>query len=145
MRILAIDFGSRRHGIAISDPLGIIAQPLKSMQRTVMLNDIDRIKDMIVENHVGRIVIGLPLNMDGTPAALADEITAFAEMLKEKTGIPVDTWEERLSTLEAERMLISADVSRKKRKHVVDKLAATLILQSYMDANPSIIDEIRSL
>lgn len=141
---MAIDFGSRRHGIAISDPLGITAQPLESIMRTTMAADLDRIHELAKEYQVGRFVIGLPLNMDGTPAALANEIQSFAKKVTEKTGISVVTWEERLSTLEAERMLISADVSRKKRKHVIDKLAATLILQTYMDANPSIIADLRS-
>lgn len=141
---MAIDFGSRRHGLALSDPLGITAQPLETMTRTSQAEDIDHIRELIQMHEVGRIVIGLPLNMDGTPGALDEEIRNFAGILEEQTGVPVVTWEERLSTAEAERMLISADVSRKKRKRVIDKLAATLILQSYMDANPSILAEIRS-
>jgi putative Holliday junction resolvase len=101
------------------------------------------LKSVIAEYEVGRIVIGLPLNMDGSPAVLFDEIIGFVEQLKADTGLPVDTWDERLTSAQAERILLSADTSRKKRKRVIDKMAAAIILESYMAANPEIINSLR--
>lgn len=144
MRILCIDYGSVRHGLAVSDLLGITAQPLESFTRVNETEDIIMFRALIEEKEVARIVIGLPVNMDGSKAVHYDNVIAYKELLEKEFGLEVDTWDERLTTAQAERMLIAADTSRKKRKKVVDKLASTLILQNYMDANPQIIEEIRN-
>ncbi|MDD5679983.1 MAG: Holliday junction resolvase RuvX, partial [Candidatus Omnitrophica bacterium] len=97
-------------------------------------DDFRRIKDIITEREIGEIVVGFPLNMDGSEGPKAEEINQFMEGLKKECGIPVTPWDERLTTREADRILRNADVSRKKRKKLDDKLAAQLILQSYLDA-----------
>ena len=128
MRILGIDYGSKRHGLAVSDLLGITAQPYETFERRDDTTDILRLKQLIEEKDIGRIVIGLPRNMDGSEAVHFEAVMQFAGLMERETGLPVDTWDERLTTAEVERTLISADTSRRKRKQVVDKLAATLIL-----------------
>jgi putative Holliday junction resolvase len=136
MRILAIDYGTRRLGLALSDPMGITAQPLASLQRKSIRADIEKLREIVVERQVGRAVIGLPLNLDGSHGALWEETNLFRTRLETELGIPVAGWDERLSTVEAERVLISADISRRKRKGVIDKVAASIILQSYLEAHP---------
>lgn len=130
MRILGLDIGTKRIGVAITDELGIIAQPLETVDAT----NIQRIMDLIEEYKVGELVVGLPLNMDGSQGPKAKEVIALVDSLKKKLSIPVKMWDERLTTIEVERHLISADVSRKKRKKSIDKLAAQLILRSYLDS-----------
>jgi putative Holliday junction resolvase len=134
MRILAIDYGTRRLGLAVSDPLGITAQPLATLERSSTREDIGRLRTIVEERGVKRAVIGLPRNLDGSPGALWEESERFRSRVADELGIPVEGWDERLSTVEAERMLIGADVSRRKRRGVIDKIAATLILQSYLQA-----------
>ena len=134
MRILAIDYGTRRIGLALSDPMGITAQPLETLTRTSPAADIEHIVRIIEEREVHCAVIGLPRNLDGSPGALWEESEAFRLKLQEASGIEVEGWDERLSSVEAERMLISADVSRRRRKGAVDRVAAALILQSYLQA-----------
>ena len=135
MRILAIDYGTRRIGLALSDPMGITAQPLETLARKTLASDLEHIVRIVEEREVGRAVIGLPRNLDGSPGALWDESEAFRLKLQEAAGIEVEGWDERLSSVEAERMLIAADVSRRRRKGAVDRVAAALILQSYLEAN----------
>lgn len=144
MRILCIDYGSKRHGLAASDLLGITAQPLESYSRIDEDTDITNLKSLAEEKQVGRIVIGLPVNMDGSKAVHYEDVLAFKALLEDKLGLEVDTWDERLTTSQAERLLISADTSRKKRKKVIDKIASTIILQSFMDANPQIVEEVKN-
>ena len=144
MRILCIDYGSVRHGLAVSDLLGVTAQPLESYTRKNDPEDLVFFKNLIEEKEIGRIVIGLPVNMDGSQAVHYQDVIAYKEMLEAETGLTVDTWDERLTTAQAERILITADTSRKKRKKVVDKIASTIILQSYMDANPHVVEQIRN-
>lgn len=139
MRILCIDYGSKRHGLAISDPLGMTAQPYETFERKTTQIDMDRFLKIVQENDVASIVVGLPRNMDGSEAVHYNDVLSFAKELENHVGKHVATWDERLSTAQAERMLISADTSRKKRKKVIDKVAATLILQSYLDAHPGIL------
>lgn len=134
MRVMALDVGRRKIGIAISDALGITAQPLETLNRRDKNRDLERIKKIVGDMSVSKIVVGLPLNMDGTAGNQAKEIYRFVEGLKEELETPVQLWDERLSTMEANRVLLQADLSRKKRRKLDDKIAAQLILQSYLDA-----------
>jgi len=133
MQILGIDYGRKRIGLAISDPDGIVATPLPIYTRRDARADIEHIARLAREKEAGMIVIGLPLNMDGSRGEMADEVVAFAEKLGARARIPVVTFDERLTTEEAERVLLQADLSRKKRKRVRDSLAAVLILQGYLE------------
>ncbi|MCD6142468.1 Holliday junction resolvase RuvX [Candidatus Acetothermia bacterium] len=133
MRILGIDYGTVRIGLAISDPDGIIASPLPVYIRTDIRSDVEHIARLVRESGVERIVIGLPLNMDGTAGEMADEVAVFADRLRAQLSIPVVTFDERMTSTEAERVLLQANVSRKKRRGIRDSLAAVLILQSYLD------------
>ena len=130
-RAMGIDYGDVRIGIAVSDLMGWTAQGVETIHRKNEEADIGRIGELIREYDVDTIVLGFPKNMIGPRGELSMQ---FAEILKEKFGLPVVLWDERLSTMAAERMLVSADVSRKKRKQVVDKMAAAIILQNYLDS-----------
>jgi putative Holliday junction resolvase len=134
MRILSLDVGEKRIGMALSDALGIIAQQLDTLTRKNEESDFKLIKDILKEKEVAEIVVGFPLNMDGTAGPKAEEINRFVEKLRRQCDIPVKLWDERLTTRQADRLLREADVSRRKRKKLDDKLAAQLILQSYMDS-----------
>jgi len=136
MRILALDVGEKKIGMAISDALGITAQPLKTLIRKNKRDDFKRIGEITRNIGVSKIIVGLPLNMDGTTGPRARETYDFVEELKEGLEIPVQLWDERLSSLEANRILLQADMSRKKRKKIDDKLAAQLILQGYLEGTP---------
>jgi len=132
MRIMGFDVGSRTIGVAISDELGITAQGLKTIKRKSMQEDLEEISTIIAQFNIEKIVVGLPVNMDGTIGKQAEMIFQWIKTLKEKFSLPVETWDERLSTVEASKVLLEADLSRKKRKKVIDKLAAVLILQGYL-------------
>ena len=134
MRILSLDVGKKKIGIAITDALGITAQGLETLVRENKKTDFERIKKIIHDMNVSKIIVGLPLNMDGTAGVMAKEIYNFVDKLKEGTDVPVQVWDERLTTMEAERVLLQADLSRKKRKRLDDRVAAQLILQSYLSA-----------
>lgn len=134
MQILSLDVGTKRIGMAASGALGIIAQQLDTLTRSDEESDFKRIKDVIKERAITEIVVGLPLNMDGTAGPKAEEINKFVEKLKAKCNVPVRIWDERLTTKQADRLLRDADISRRKRKKLDDKLAAQLILQSYLDS-----------
>jgi len=133
MRIMGLDIGSRTIGVAVSDELGITAQGLKTIRRTSREADFDEITKIINEFQIGKIVVGLPKNMNGTLGKQAEIVLQWIKSLKEEVLLPVETWDERLSTVEASKVLLEADVSRKKRKKALDKLAAVIILQGYMD------------
>jgi putative Holliday junction resolvase len=133
MRILGLDIGEKRVGVAISDELGLTAQGIDVIERTNDGKDMDRISEIVSEYKVIKIVVGLPKNMNGTLGPSGKAVKDYATKLKNTTGIETDFWDERLTTVAAERTLLEADVSRKKRKRVIDKLAAVLILQSYLD------------
>ncbi|AGL02081.1 Holliday junction resolvase RuvX [Desulfoscipio gibsoniae] len=136
MRIMGIDFGDRKIGIAVSDLLGWTAQGVDTIVRQAGLEkDLDKIKAIAQKYEVEKIVVGLPRNMDGTTGAQGAKVLAFADQVHRHLGLPVETWDERLSTVAAERLLISADVSRSKRRKVIDKMAASIILQGYLDAH----------
>ena len=136
MRVLGLDVGSKTIGVALSDEMGWTAQGIE----TIKINEerqqfgLDRLRQLIDEYGVDSIVIGYPKNMNGTigPRGIASQV--FADMLNEQFGLPTILWDERLTTMAAEKMLISADVSRKKRKKVIDKMAAVMILQGYLDS-----------
>ncbi|MBN1621089.1 MAG: Holliday junction resolvase RuvX [Endomicrobiales bacterium] len=134
-RILAIDYGKKRIGLALSDPLGITANPLSVLHRKSLSEDIKKIKSIIEEKEVGKVVLGLPLNMDGTPGILTEEIKSFAKKIEKEVNIDVEFHDERLTTHEAENLLIEeANMSREKRKKIKDKIAACLILKSYLES-----------
>ena len=134
MRVLGIDFGDKRIGVALSDPLGWTAQGLETIHRQAGLTkDLDRIKYLAEKNEVTKIVVGLPLNMNGDIGPQGEKVLAFAKKLHQHVHLPVETWDERLTTVAASKLLISADVRRSKRRQVIDKMAATIILQGYLD------------
>ncbi len=133
-RAMGLDVGDKTVGIAVTDLLGITAQGVTTVRRTNVEADLQEIARLCEEYEVGRLVVGLPLNMDGSEGPRAAISRRFGERLGQKTGLVVVYWDERLSTAEVQRVLISGDASRKKRKQVVDQLAAQVILQGWMDA-----------
>lgn len=133
MRIMSLDVGSRTIGIACSDALLMTAQGIETIRRTSLEKDFNRLQELIAEYEVHELVIGMPKNMNGTKGERAEKTEEFVEKMKEVIDLPVSYWDERLSTVMAERQLIAADVSRKKRKSVIDKMAAVVILQGYLD------------
>ncbi len=133
MRILSVDYGDVRTGLAISDLLGLIASPLPTFKTRSMRSAIDYIADVARENEVDRIVVGLPLNMDGSEGERARKTRAFARVLERVCAVPVILEDERLTSVEAENILIEGNVKRDKRKQLLDSMAARLILQSYLD------------
>ena len=133
MRIMSLDVGSRTIGVACSDALLMTAQGIETVRRTSLEKDFNRLKEIIAEYEVHEIVVGMPKNMNGTKGERAEKTEEFVEKMKEVIDLPVAFWDERLSTVMAERQLIAADVSRKKRKSVIDKMAAVVILQGYLD------------
>ncbi len=133
VRILALDVGTKRIGLAVSDPLGLTAQGLGVLERKDWDRDLARLQEIARPYRVREVLVGLPRHMDGRPGEKVEEILALARALGEALGAKVSTWDERLSTVEAERLLIQADLSRKRRRRVVDQVAASLILQAYLD------------
>jgi putative holliday junction resolvase len=133
-RILAIDYGSRRMGLAVSDPLGITSQGIETLQRKNKRNDFSRLGQVIREYNVQEIVLGYPLRMSGAEGIQSEKVSGFAEELREKFKLPVYLWDERLTSAEANRVLREADLSIQKRAQAVDRMAAVLILQSFLQA-----------
>ena len=133
-RLLGLDPGSKTVGIALSDMTRVVANPFESLKRRKFSVDVERLRAICVEHEVGGIVIGLPLNMNGSEGPRAQSARQMAANLTEALALPVALWDERLSTVAVERTLIEADLSRKKRARVIDKLAATYILQGALDA-----------
>lgn len=135
MRIMGLDVGSKTVGVAISDALGWTAQGIE----TIKINEenlefgLERIEELVKAHNVTEFVVGFPKNMNNSIGPRAEASEQYANMLTEKFSLPVTMWDERLTTMAAERMLIDADVSRKKRKQVIDKMAAVMILQGYLD------------
>ena len=130
MRVLGIDHGSVRVGLALSDELGMLATPLETVEAA---RAVERIRTLVREKGISSIVVGMPRNMDGTYGPKAEEAKKFGEKLHKECSVEVKFWDERLTTRSVERMLIAGDVSREKRKQVIDKLAAQQILQGYLD------------
>lgn len=133
MRIMGLDVGEKRIGIAFSDPLGWTAQGHSVLVRKGKHADLDYLQGLCREYEVDKIVLGLPLNMDGSSGPKVMEIQEFAAQVEKALKLPVEFWDERLTTREAERVLLEADMSRARRKKVVDKLAAVNILQAYLN------------
>lgn len=133
-RILAIDYGSRRMGLAVSDPLGITSQGIETLQRKNKRNDFFRLGEIIREYHVREIVLGNPLRMNGAEGAQSEKVAQFAEELRQKFKLPVHLWDERLTSAEANRVLRESELSIQKRAQAVDRMAAVLILQSFLQA-----------
>lgn len=134
MRIMGLDVGEKTIGVAVSDELGFTAQGIEVVRRANLENDLQRLSEIISEYSIEEIVVGLPKNMNGSLGPRAKWVMEFVEILNNKFKIKTICWDERLTTVAADRTLIEADVSRKKRKKVVDKIAAILILQGYLDS-----------
>jgi putative Holliday junction resolvase len=132
-RILALDPGTKRIGVALSDELGWTAQPLETFERKSLNVDIAHINELVRRHEVREIVVGMPIQLNGRMGPAAQSAQQFLEALQAAVGIPVVAWDERLTTKAAEQMLIEADVSRKKRKGAVDRVAAALLLKSYLE------------
>jgi putative Holliday junction resolvase len=133
---MGLDVGTKTVGIAVSDELGLTAQGIPTLRRTQFKKDLQHLEALAVEKGVTEWVVGLPLNMNGTEGARAEDSRKLGDALGALTRLPVHYWDERLTTVAAERVLLEADVSRKKRREVIDQLAATLILQGWLDAQP---------
>lgn len=131
MRTVCLDVGDKRVGVAVSDGLGLTAQGIRTLHRNTVLDDLKKIVD---EYEAGQIVVGLPRMLDGSVGIQGEKVLKFVEELKAVIHLPVTLWDERLSTVTAERVLIQANMSRKKRKGVRDMVSATVILQNYLDS-----------
>ena len=129
-----MDYGTKRIGVSVSDELYITAQGLDSIERKDLKSDFDRINSIVTEYGVSEIIMGLPLNMDGSYSQKTKEVVSFMSKLTNAINVPVKTWDERLTSVQAERALLEADMSRGKRKKLSDRLAAQFILQSYLDS-----------
>ena len=137
MRILGLDYGSKTVGVAVSDPLGLTAQGVETIwrkQENKLRQTLARIEELISEYQVERIVLGYPKNMNNTIGERAEKSLEFQQMLERRSGLPVIMWDERLTTVEANRTLMEASVRRENRKQYMDKLAAVFILQGYLDS-----------
>jgi putative Holliday junction resolvase len=134
MRILAIDHGTKRIGIAVSDPGQTMAHPLKTVEVRADGSHLLEIIELARSYQAGKIVVGLPYNMDGTLGTRGEEVCRWAKELEEATGLPVVFWDERLSSFEAEDLLMRNKVNKRRRKGTVDKIAAGIILQGYLDS-----------
>ena len=136
MRVMGLDYGSKTVGVAISDPLGITAQGIETIERkeeNKLRKTLARIEELVKEYEVEKIVLGFPKNMNNTIGERAEKSLDFQAMLERRIGIPVIMWDERLTTIEAERTLMESNVRRENRKKYVDKIAAVFILQGYLD------------
>lgn len=134
MRVLAIDHGTRRMGIAISDELRTIAQPLEFIPADPRAAFLERLQQIIREKEVSLVVVGMPRNMDGSYGPAAQKVREFVAVLEDEIAVPIRTMDERLSSVQANRFLIQANVKRSKRRERVDQTAAAILLQSFLDA-----------
>ena len=137
MRVMGLDYGSKTVGVAMSDPLGLTAQGIETIWRkdeNKLRKTCARIEELIREYEVGSIVLGLPRHMNSDVGDRAEKSLEFGEMLRRRTGLEVIMWDERLTTVEAERTLIESNVRREDRKKYIDKIAAVFILQGYLDS-----------
>jgi putative holliday junction resolvase len=133
MRILALDHGTRRVGVAVSDELQMIAQPLEYIPPQPFADFLTRLKEILREKEAGLLLVGMPRNMDGSYGPAALKVQEFVAALKDAVTVPVKTWDERLTTVQAQKFLIQGGVRRDQRKQKVDKTAAAILLQSYLD------------
>ena len=134
MRILGLDHGTKRIGVAVSDEMKMIATPLEYIEAEPFADFLERLKEIIRAREVELIVIGLPRNMDGSYGPAGLKVREFVAVLKDAIVTPIRTWDERLTSVQANRFLIEADVRRSKRKEKVDQTAAAILLQSYLDS-----------
>lgn len=138
MRILGLDYGSKTVGVAVSDPFGWTAQGIETIRRKEennLVNTISRLREIIESYQVEKIVLGFPKNMNNTEGERVEKTLLFKKRLEREFDIEVVVWDERLSTIGAQRILLEADIGRKKQKQVIDKMAAVFFLQGYLDAN----------
>jgi putative pre-16S rRNA nuclease len=135
MRTLALDHGTKRIGVAISDETKTIAQPLEYIPAEPFAHFLARLKQLLREKEINLILIGLPRNMDGSYGPAAQKVEAFVAVLRNAITVPIKTWDERLTSAQANRILIQGNVRRNNRKQKVDKMAAAILLQSYLDGN----------
>lgn len=136
MRVLGLDVGDKTIGVAVSDPLGLTAQGIKTISRKSKKLDLEDLKSICADYNVDTIVVGLPKNMNGTLGPRSEKTISFSEFIAENLNLPVKMWDERLTTVAAHKAMLEADLSRAKRKKIVDKIAATYILQGYLDSLP---------
>lgn len=134
MRILGLDIGDKTIGVAVSDPLGFTAQGITTIRRKNLKQDIDELKKICLEYSVESIVAGLPKNMNGTLGPQSEKVLDFCKVIEENIELPIKMWDERLTTVAAHKAMLEADLSRSKRKKIVDKMAAIYILQGYLDS-----------
>lgn len=127
---MALDIGEKTVGVAVSDPLGMIASPRETLRRDG--SELDRLERLVTSDEIGEIVVGLPISLNGTLGPSAQRAQQFVKALEQRLTIPISTFDERLTTAEAEKMLIAADTRRSKRRQVIDQIAATLILQGFL-------------
>lgn len=137
-RIIALDYGERKIGVAVSDEARVVAMPLCVIRVESRRQVLAAVRRICMDRDAGRIIVGMPLNMNGTRGPQSENVSRLVKQLEDLVGIPVETWDERMSTKAAERALIDCNVGRGRRKQVVDKLAARFILQSYLDAGSDI-------
>lgn len=140
-RILALDYGTKRIGVALSDELGWTAQPLETFERRTLDRDVAHIASLVNTHEVGQVVLGFPLQLDGREGPAVQAMRAFAGRLEESLAVPLVLWDERMTTKAAEDLLIAADVSRKKRKGAVDRVAAAILLQSYLASRDTTVSQ----
>lgn len=133
MSIIGLDVGERRIGVSVSDPEKKVATGLKTLERKGIKEDINNIENIIKDYQIEEVVLGYPKNMDGSIGDIAKKVLNFGEELRSSIDLKITFWDERVTTLEAEKVLIKGDVRRKKRKKVIDTLSAILILQNYLD------------
>jgi putative Holliday junction resolvase len=133
MRILALDHGTKRIGVAVSDETKTIAQPLEYIPAEPFADFLARLKKLLVEKEVDLVLIGMPRNMDGTYGPASQKVQAFVAVLRGAITVPIKMWDERLTSSQANKILIQGNVRRDKRKEKVDKMAAAILLQSYLD------------
>jgi putative Holliday junction resolvase len=134
MRTLGIDHGTVRIGLALSDELGMIAHPLEFVPAEPLSRALKRIAELVAEKQISLLLVGMPRNMDGSYGPATEKVKEFIGHLKEAVTIPIKTWDERLTSAQANRYLIQGDVRREQRKQKVDKMAAAILLQSYLDS-----------
>ena len=132
-RVLAIDFGTKRMGLAVSDALGITAQGLATLERVRIADDLEHIRKLVEEYAAERVIVGNPISKAGAETAMSGQVAAFAEKLRRILACPVELWDERLTSAEANRMLRESGIGIEKRRRATDRVAATLLLQSYLD------------
>lgn len=132
-RLVGLDVGDVRIGVAVADELGLTAQGIGVVRRSTLSDDLRQLETLLAAYPPGRFVLGLPLNMNGTAGPQAEKTHRFADALAQHFGVPIDTWDERLSTRAADRALLEGNVRRNKRRNVIDQVAAVLILQGYLD------------